>query len=1512
MKIFHNSIEILDILVDDNSLRYRSIMQDNSLTLNFSTIEPVTVPVGSYVEFEGQRYALYYPENFKKHNTRNFEYTLVLHGNQEAMKIYKFKDLSAKPYRLKFPLTAKPADFLQLLVDNININDSGWTKGDCIEADEKVISFNHEYCYDVLNRIASEFNTEWEVEGKTIHLRKVEKFKADPLPLSYGKGNGFKSGVGRQNDGDKQPIGRLYVQGGERNIDYSTYGSQTLLLPKSATLEVDGKTYRTDADGMYITRDGNNNPAEDSYDGSDIYPKRVGVVSEVIVVDEEKNFYDIIDNSIPESLDYSDCRIAGEKATIVFQSGALAGREFDIQQTDTSLTGYDHEQRKFQIVPAELDGFVMPGGVFVPQVGDKYAIFNISMPQAYISDDDTSTGASWDMFREAVRYFADNEDAKFVFHGELDGVWSRDKWLEIGGKIVPGGYVLFSDPQFQPEGIPIRITGIKDYINKPHKPEITLSNAPVSPSFSSDLGKLEAEEVVRESQNKELIRYNKRTWANAKQTIAMIEDAIEGFDPSISPATVQTMAMLVGSDNTQFNFRNNQTVTWSSQNKTLTASSGQLRLMMNIKDISPVHADANYGYINVNQYVSPPLTDPKKSYYLYISASKNFANVVFFLSEEAFKFDGGVAWYFLVGILNSEDESGERDFVRMHGFTEVLPGRINTEKIVSTDGKTYFDLVNGIISGKIRFLNSEGSYEDLDEFSDGKDGTDGVSINLTRSEVLVANGNYSNTSVNIEVRVGSQYIIGVFGADFDNNTNVFKIEIASRTGVTGGNITTGRSIGDITSITGADDSGYITLLIHVKTDKVLGTFTRTVNYRAVNDGETGQPGVPGQPGKDGEDGKDGHSPYIGLNGNWFVWDANQNKYVDSGDSAHGDDGHSPYIGANGNWWVWQDGVWTDSGIKAKGEDGKDGEDGKGYIQLFKRQDAKPTKPTTGDLSPVGWMGAIDYPDNLEVYGLRIMEGEWTIVGNEYKSKTITHNQQTRFRVGFFTAEDNVDVKINTRVSSQASRDYLYIGKLDEDLNANNTNSKTSISGTTSQMQTYNIAKAGFHFVTFNYVKDSSGSSGDDAAYISFLIPDKTVWMSGCPTKGAIADGPWSDPVIVVDYSSQHTAYLRSAIRQATDINGGLVLSSLMGVRNSAGEVRAYMNGDSSLNDVAFAAGVKNFGTVGESANVEIRHSGSAKMGVFTIDEGGMVSILSPSTLLPRLIFSESHLPSLTDLMDNNVTGNNITTGLGSVTIAYGQREVYHELSDVLSVTKEGATVKIDSFNVTGSFTFDTVHSGMGTQYFAEVELHRNGNFYSTLAEHTFHRGETYINIATSQKIIYNSPIAIYSIVIRITGMYGVPDSAFGQFYMNSSAKMSWEYKRTDVRYFQFGLDGMMAFFANNHMHFTESTGLDVRGATNLPGVLHAGSVSSTGILSNQWGAKKVTSGNEVTRPSVGTYRVFHSIGHINYSVQITPTQMSSAEIGARQPTYFEVLMRGRGQHELQYAGFDFMVVGRNY
>lgn len=758
MKIHFNNKEI-DILVDTSSYRYTALQNVGTLYLYFASEEFINIPVGAYCIYKNITYYLMDPDDFKKKSSRNFEYTLVMYDIGAILGKYKCRDIVSK--RLKFDYTAKPHEHLQLIVDNLNMRDSGWKVGECIEAEEKTINYNHIFCSEALPTIADTFKTEYEIDPaiKTIHLRKVEYNKGEPLPLEYGKDKGFVPGLGRSNQDENRPVTILYVQGGEQNIDFSKYGSKELLLPKNQRLEYEGRTYVSDAEGLYIKRADTTltDVQEDSLDCSHISPKRVGSVSNVVVSDKEKNFYDFIDSSIPDDLNFEDYVIEGNNMTVIFQSGMLAGsnKEFEVK--------YVHKERKFLITPQEIDGQIMPNDIYKPNLGDKYAVFGIQLPDAYICNNSTKEGASWDMFREAAKYLYENEDPKFTFKGELDSIYSKKRWLSIGGKIKLGGYILFKDPQFIPEGIKIRITSIKEYIHRPYSPIIELSNTTTGVTVSSELNKIESNEVKTDNQYKNSIQFTKRRFRDAKETISMLNDALLHFSGSISPISVQTMSLLVGDESLQFRFVNNKTnptqveyfVTYDSKKKVLSAPGGILQHMtIGIDTLSSGHKASEYKFWDIEKYTSPTLTETV-GYYLYVKANKNGTTGSYVLSKNAIKLEGVEGYYhFLVGILNSEFE-GERSFIELFGFTEIVPGRITTDKIVSTDGKTYFDLLNSIISGKIRFQSGSSGLYELSEWED-------VSNLITQAQ------NTANTAVesakNANTAIGNlnNYVNGAF------------------------------------------------------------------------------------------------------------------------------------------------------------------------------------------------------------------------------------------------------------------------------------------------------------------------------------------------------------------------------------------------------------------------------------------------------------------------------------------------------------------------------------------------------------------------------------------------------------------------------------------------------------------------------------------------------------------------------------------------------------------------------
>ncbi len=498
MQIYFPDNELLlDTPVDDSSYRFKEIMGENSLTLKLSVGSALDMAIGSWCEFKGEQYILFSPGTLVKQHSEHYDYSFILRTWMAYMKFVKFKfftverndgepDRMVGAPKLKFSLTATPEDFARLLVDNMNFSgEDGWEVGECIYSDPVTIDFNHDYCYGVLQKIADAFEIEWEVENKTIHIRKVERKDADgnriAFPLSYGYNNGILPGIQRTQFDDSKVINRVWVQGGDRNINYGTYGNDTLLMPKSTGFEYEGKQYRTDETGCFVEESGRTGRvSDDSLDTSKIYPKRVGTVSAVIVVDDAKGFYDFVDETIPDELDFSEMIIPGSTMTVIFQTGQLAGKELE--------ASYDHAERLFKLVPQNDNGLIYPQGTIIPVAGDRYAVFHIELPQTYISDAENEAAT------EAIKYLHDNSQPRFTYKWTLDGIYAKREWETIGDYLSPGYFVRFSDPQFLPEPTDIRITSVKEFVNKPKSPVIELSNHVTGKPLGSVLAQIPAQE----------------------------------------------------------------------------------------------------------------------------------------------------------------------------------------------------------------------------------------------------------------------------------------------------------------------------------------------------------------------------------------------------------------------------------------------------------------------------------------------------------------------------------------------------------------------------------------------------------------------------------------------------------------------------------------------------------------------------------------------------------------------------------------------------------------------------------------------------------------------------------------------------------------------------------------------------------------------------------------------------------------------------------------------------------
>lgn len=750
--IHYGGAVILSVMLDDSSYSYEELMARDQLVLNFSLADYVEIPVGAWVEHGGKRYTLLASGAVTMHHTRNWEYSLTLEAGIGHLGKYIVHNTTDTDRRVRFDLTDKASRHIKLLVDNLNERDGDgtWSAGQVLtdETDtEKLVTYSQSTILEALNAIADAYGTEWSVssvisggvEKHTLTLGKVEKNTgADALTLAYGSARvgGLNSGIARNNAREDFAISRLFVQGGERNVALnmqyagSEYGSKTLLLPKDANFLFDGQKFSgeegydetkgvrfvTDTEGRYVEVYGAaSDAAEGSYDGSDTYPMRIGTVSAVSTTPSkgDEAFVNIEDDTLgsaegKEAIDYSALGITGEQFTMVFQTGALAGKEFGVNSYKLKADcGY------FELAQETIDGVVMPqspGKAFAPKAGDKYAVFGMKMPDAYIA------AAQKEMLRLATASLYVYRNAQFTLRDSINQQWAKRYWTELalGTKFVIGGYVKYYNEALFPDAeghiYTSRITAVKRGLNNPYDIELTVSDKPGTRTVASEFKRIDNGEVHGKEERDGIIQYTKRSLRDTLETAeALMESKLAGYGDAISPIVVRTMQMIAGDETLQFDLWTDRTCTtraasvfaYDDSSKVFSASSCALRhLTIGIDDIAPLSSRKTEDYLRwtMSAFESAALTDSEARYYLYarVNASNNGTDGTggtFVLSATAIDKDAESGWWhLLVGILNREND-GTRSFVTVYGFTEVLPGQITTDIIRSADGKSFLNLL---------------------------------------------------------------------------------------------------------------------------------------------------------------------------------------------------------------------------------------------------------------------------------------------------------------------------------------------------------------------------------------------------------------------------------------------------------------------------------------------------------------------------------------------------------------------------------------------------------------------------------------------------------------------------------------------------------------------------------------------------------------------------------------------------------------------------------------------------
>ena len=428
-----------------------------SVSASFTHTEYVPLDVDDYIEVEGVRYKVKSRYRPKQKNTQTYEYSVKfyapIHDAEDTLMLFQEGGTTSE-----FSYDGGPREHLQLWIDNMNRRAGGnlWSIGTVITAENKVIDYRNVKCWDAAfgsNGIAATFGTEMWADGYVINLCKAER--GEVVELGYLQG---LTNLAQEDNGEVKFFTRLFPLGCTRNIDATKYGYSRLQLP-SREIYVDKNV------DLYGVKE---ETEEATF--AEIYPQYVGTVSSVRTEDktsEEGRKYTVYyfkDNGM--NWNPKDYEIPDLDYMLQFQTGELAGRG-----TDGSFQAAWHEDtREWEIINVYPDDTTqIPGGVIVPNPGDKYIPWNFSMPQEYITEAEQAYKLAVDDFLNTYSF----DPNKYTGTTDRNYIENNNTPLRIGWNVR-----LLSEQYFGSTGgyKDTRITKVQRKLNDLCQATITCSD----------------------------------------------------------------------------------------------------------------------------------------------------------------------------------------------------------------------------------------------------------------------------------------------------------------------------------------------------------------------------------------------------------------------------------------------------------------------------------------------------------------------------------------------------------------------------------------------------------------------------------------------------------------------------------------------------------------------------------------------------------------------------------------------------------------------------------------------------------------------------------------------------------------------------------------------------------------------------------------------------------------------------------------------------------------------------
>lgn len=657
------------------------LLGDDVVNITMESRSPQSYEIGDSISVFGRLYKLNQLPKVQKTGVNRYSYELTFEGVQYDL-LRAFYDVTIETTGNTLQdvqgdaLTGNLRRFATVLIANANrVFPSMWRLGECPEtAADKTLTFSDgDNCLAVFQSLCQTFEVEAEIVQKggvyTINFAKSVG-KKHPFVFEFGKGKGLYA-INRQNVDSSNIVTRLKVYGSSDNIT-SRYRANRLCLPTKSK----GQSFIEQKEA--VAKYGVHEARKVFEEIKPTFNGRISAIMEGSVVQfRDETMFDLNEKEADGKT--TKYLVAGLSAKIHFNTGNLAGYEFEIQK-------YDHATKTFTLKKLTDDrGEVFPAEKSVSfqfSVGDEYKILDVALPKRYQDE------AEKKLLEKGLEYYKQNSQPRVKYGLSissriLEKIFGGDESVAI---YSPGDYVNVKDEGIGVEKA-VRIQSLQRNLLNIYDYDLTLSDVAensITTRVISDL--ITIDKIATNNRLKDPARA-RANWQTSREVLGMVYDTDGYFDASnIKPNSIETNMLAVGAKSQQFLLRN----------VVFEANFGGDCNKFRASDGAIVHLTINEeGERTWTMSERIETLEADKGYYVFAKCPKVGTMGTWHITTQQLKVENASDsdyYYFQVGIISSVRRGAFRDFVTTYGFTRINGNTITTGRVATTDGNNYLDL----------------------------------------------------------------------------------------------------------------------------------------------------------------------------------------------------------------------------------------------------------------------------------------------------------------------------------------------------------------------------------------------------------------------------------------------------------------------------------------------------------------------------------------------------------------------------------------------------------------------------------------------------------------------------------------------------------------------------------------------------------------------------------------------------------------------------------------------------